>query len=85
MEIITKKQFILMILKWIEERSTRRFRGTTENKYLLDDLESIERDAKHLKEIIESEKEEYTWFETEKIKNKWMSDHLKEVGKEQKN
>jgi hypothetical protein len=79
MDTITKQQFVLEIVKWIEESSTRRLSGTTDNKYLLNDLEFIEHNCKCLKQIVESEKEEYTWHEREKIKLKWMREDIEKM------
>lgn len=59
MRKLTKEQMIDGIIRDIKDRATRLKRGTSQKKYLIEDLQSIESSVAELQQVMQSEQQEY--------------------------
>lgn len=81
MDYITKEKFLSNTLRDILDISTRHNRGTDEQKYLISDLERIEQLVERGKDILNSDKEEYSEYSVSKINNKEIMDGIDKISK----
>lgn len=77
----TKNEVLEDWLRSIIEFSTRHKRGTDEQSYLKSDLERIEQLTETAKTILNSNKEEYSYYDIEKIKLKEFKEGIEKITK----
>jgi hypothetical protein len=82
---VTKEQYVERKINEIIDKATRRNRGTTEEKYLLRDLENIEKIAMSIKGILGNEKESYSEFEVETANLNEFSASIRATKRKRKN
>jgi hypothetical protein len=73
---VTKEQFIHRLLDSINDKTTRRKRGSDEQDLLLRDLENIENIVPRIRKILDNPKQMYTEFEIEQENLQSFSDSI---------
>ena len=76
---VTKEKFINRLLDSINDKTTRRKRGSDEQDLLLLDLENIEDIIPRIRKILDNPKQNYTEFEVEQESAQSFLDAIQRV------